>query len=68
MAMIYRHYPICWNVESTSGRIDGWGLLYRLTLANAVTNLEPPDGFFMRKDGLRYSIFTPTSSGCFKTP
>ena len=38
------------------------------TSPKAVTRREPPSAFFTKKEGFRYSIKIPTSSGRLKTP
>ena len=66
--MMYFHLAMARSVESTSGKSDGCGLLYRPMSANAVTRRWPPFGFLMKNDGLRYSTVTPTLSGGRKMP
>ena len=66
--MMCFHWPISRKVESTSGMRDGCGLLYRPTSPKAVTRREPPFDFFTKKEGFRYSIEIPISSGRLKTP
>ena len=66
--MMCFHWPINRKLESTSAVKEGWGLLYRPTSPKAVTRREPLFAFFTKKEGFRYSIEIPTSSGPLKTP
>ena len=66
--MMYFDLAMARSGESTSGKSDGCGLLYRSTSANAVTRRWPLFGFLARNEGLRYSTVTPTHSGGWKMP
>ncbi len=52
---MYFKWAMSWSADLTNDMSDGCDLLQRATSHNEVTNLEPPEGFRIKKERFGYS-------------